>query len=161
MRPVIITEKHILQRSLFTIAGGAITNVNIATAVADPAAASVTDVREGSKISAVYVEFWVQTDDAALGASVVTLEKLPSATPAMIAADSAALNSYPNKKNILYTQQGLSPNNVTYPMVVIKGWFKIPKGKQRFGLGDRLFLNILAQANGLNVCGVAVYKEQY
>ncbi len=161
MRPKVHIEKHILQRSLFTIAGGAITNVNVATTVADPAAASVTDVREGCTISAVYLEFWIQTDDTVLGATVVTLEKLPSATPAMIAADSAALNAYPNKKNILYTQQGLTPGNVTFPMNVIKGWFKIPKGKQRFGLGDRLFLNILAQANGLNVCGVVLYKEQY
>ncbi len=105
---------------------------------------------------------WIQTDDAALGSSIITLEKLSGASDSnMAAGDSAALNSYDNKKNIFYTQMGLTPNNVTYPMATIRGWFKIPKSKQRFGLQDRVMLNVHAQSNGLTICGFATYKEQF
>ncbi len=162
MRPVINTKKHIVQFSLSAVAAGAVSNSTLAFALADPVATVATDITEGAKIAAVYIEMWVQSDDAALGTVIVALEKTPGGTniPAN-ASDMAALNSYDNKKNILHTQMGLIPNNVTYPMNVIKGWFKIPKGKQRFGLEDGLFLNILAQSNGLSFCGFALYKEQF
>ncbi len=161
MRPVINTEKHIIQVSLSTIAAGAVTNFVFGTAVAVPTSA-LGDLREGCKISAIYLEMWIQTDDATLGSSIVTVEKVSGAvTTLMTAAESAALGSYDNKKNIFYTQMGLTPNNVSYPMASVRGWFKIPKSKQRFGLGDRIVVNIHAQSNGLNVCGFGTYKEQF
>ncbi len=159
MRPVINTEKHYVQLSLATIASGAI--LKFAIALADAVPTLSVHVREGAIISAVYIEMWIQTDDAALGSSIVTLEKVPGAGISMTTAESALLNDYDNKKNVLHTQMGLTPNNVTYPMASVKGWFKIPKGKQRFGLADQLNLNIHAQSNGLNVCGFAIFKEQY
>ncbi len=160
MRPVVNTEKHVPQFSLFAIAAGAISNLALAAAVAVPSVA--VHVREGAKISAVYVEMWVTSDDAAAGTVIFTLEKVPGTqTVLMTAAQSAVLNDYPNKKNILHTQMGLIGSNVQYPMAVIKGWIKVPKSKQRFGLNDRLHLNIHAQSNGIAACGFALYKEQY
>ncbi len=162
MRPVINTEKHIVQQSLGSVAGGAITPFVIALALQTPVAATATNVREGSKISAVYVEMWYNTDDATNGTCITTLEKRSSGLVAMTAAQSASLDSYPNKKNILHTFQGLVPGLTnTYPMATIKGWIKIPKGKQRFGIGDTLVLNIHGQSNGGNFCGFAIYKEQF
>ncbi len=161
MRPQVNTEKHIVQQSLFAVASGAITNLNIGRAIAVPTAAA-TDLREGCRISAVYIEMWLSSDDVASGTAIVTLEKTPGTqTVFMTAAQSAALNAYPNKKNILHTFMGLLPNNVDYPMAVIKGWFKIPKGKQRFGIDDRLILNIHGQSNGVAGCGFFLYKEQF
>ncbi len=159
MRPTVNTRKHYVQFSLSAVASGALTGNLLIAAVAVPTGA--TQVREGAKVTAVYIEMWIQTDDAALGSSIVTLEKLPGNATSMTAAESAALDSYDNKRNVLHTQMGLTPNNVTYPMASVKGWFKIPKGKQRFGLGERLRLNIHAQSNGLSFCGFAIYKEQY
>ncbi len=162
MRPVVNTEKHYIQVSLSSIASGALLATKLIEAEQTPAAAAPEEVREGAKISAVYIEMWIQTDDAALGSSIITIEKLSGAADSnMAAGDSAALNSYDNKKNIFYTQMGLTPNNVTYPTMVVKGWFKIPKSKQRFGLQDRLMLNVHAQSNGLTICGFATFKEQY
>ncbi len=162
MRPVVNTEKHYLQVSLATVASGALSSIKIAEAVAAPGATEADEVREGAKISAVYVEMWIQTDDTALGSSIITLEKLSGASnDNMTAAESASLNSYDNKKNIFYTQMGLTPGNATYPMATIRGWFKIPKSKQRFGLQDRLMLNIHGQSNGLSFCGFMLFKEQY
>ncbi len=159
MRPRVNTQKHYAQHSLFTVAAGAISNRVIANALAAPAASN--QVREGAIISAVYIEMWIQTDDAALGSSIVTLEKVPAGQTLMAAGQSAALDTYPNKKNIFFTHMGLTSNNVTYPMSPIKGWFKIPKGKQRFGLNDQLVLNVHGQSNGLNACGFFIYKEQF
>ncbi len=159
MRPVINTEKHIIQNSLFVVGSGAITPIPLIVAVAAPSARQ--EVREGSKVSAIFLEYWVSTDDAASGTNIFTLEKRSGGQPAMTAAQSGLLNSYPNKKNVFHIQMGLTPTNVQYPMASIKGWFKIPKSKQRFGLDDTLVINFHGQSNGINVCGNAIYKEQY
>ncbi len=160
MRPRVHTEKHIVQVSLATVASGAISARTIAFGVVTPTATN-TDVREGSIISAVYIEMWLTSDDAGSSTAIVTLERRSGNMVAMLVGQSAALNSYVNKKNILHTFMGLVPTNVQYPMPAIKGWFKIPKGKQRFGINDLLVLNIHGQSNGLTLCGFFVYKEQY
>ncbi len=160
MRPRVHTEKHIKQQSLLAVAGGAITNIGIATAVAVPTSA-VLEVREGCTISAVYVEIWITGDDAVQGTAIVSLEKVPAGATNMTAAQSAALNAYPNKRNVFHVQMGLTPPNTQYPMASIKGWFKIPKGKQRMALGDELVLNIHGQSDGVSACGVFIYKEQF
>ncbi len=159
LRPKVHTEKHTVQFSLDTTTSGTLETKTLISAVAAPS--TTAEVREGSTVNAVFIEMWIQTDDAALGSSIVSLERLPGGVPIMTAANSAAMNAYNNKKNVLHVQMGLTPNNVTYPMAALKGWFKIPKGKQRFGLGDRLNINLHAQSNGLNTCGFATYKEQY
>jgi len=161
LRPVINSEKHVVQHSLGTIASGSITNLSIAFAKAAPVAAVPQDCREGCVIKAVYVEMWIASDDPDMGTAIVTLERVPGGASPMTAAQSAALDSYANKKNIFHTQMGLIPNDESYPMATVKGWFKIPKGKQRFGISDRLILNIHAQSNGVEFCGVMIFKEQY
>ncbi len=161
MRPRVHVEKHIVQNSLFAVASGAITTLGIARAKQTVVQTTDTHVREGAIISAVFIEMWLTSDDAAAGTVIVTLEKRPSGLTGMTTTEAAALNSYDNKKNILHTQMGLLPSNVDYPMAVVKGWFKIPKGKQRMGLEDQLVLNIFAQSNGIAGCGFMTYKEQY
>ncbi len=159
MRPIVITEKHIVQQSVSSVTSGNISNVEVLDTVAAPTA--LNEVREGSRISAVYVEMWLSVTAATQGSAIVTLEKRGGGQPAMTAANSASLGSYPNKKNVLFTFQGLIAGNDQYPMVVIKGWIKVPKSKQRFGLGDGLFLNVHGQSTGANFCGFFIYKEQY
>ncbi len=159
VRPVVHSTKHYVQRSLFTIASGAIDNGSIVLAVAVQDKDAASEVEQGAIIKAVFCEMWVITDDTASGTVITTLEKIPAGATAMTAAQSAALNAYPNKKNILYTQMGLISPNIQYPTNIIKGWFAIPKGKQRFGLGDRLRLNVHAQSNGISACGTFIFKE--
>ncbi len=161
MRPTINTEKHIVQFSLAAVASGAISTLTLAIAKAAVVGATTTHVREGSKIAAIYIEMWVSSDDAASGTTIVTLERLAGGMSVMTTTESASLDSYDNKKNVLHTMMGLTPSNVQYPMAVVKGWFKIPKGKQRMGLEDRLMLNLHGQSNGMAFCGFCVYKEQY
>ncbi len=161
MRPTVHAEKHVVQHSLFAVASGAIANLLIARGLQTHVAASATNVREGSTISAVYVEMWVTSDDTAAGTCIITLEKVQNNATKMTAAQSAALDGYSNKRNIFHTQMGLIGPNTQYPMAVIKGWFKIPKGKQRFANEDDLVLNIHGQSNGMSCCGFEIFKEQY
>ncbi len=158
MRPRVNTRKHYRQLSLGAVASGAITPLTLIEAVAAPTASH--EVLEGAIVSAIFIEMWLTSDDAAAGTGIVTLEKIMADAIAMSVTESAALFDYSNKKNVLHTQMGLLGPNVQVPLASVRGWFKIPKGKQRFGLGDRLVLNIHGQSNGIAFCGFATYKEQ-
>ncbi len=159
--PSINSTKHINQQSLFTVASGAIGVRNIVTAVSAPSANLPAECREGAVIKAVFCEMWLTSDDATQGSAIVTLEKKSASDPDMTASQSAALFTYLNKKNILYTFMGLTPPNIQFPTPTIRGWFKIPKGKQRFGLGDKLNLNVHGQSNGVQACGNFIFKEYF
>ncbi len=145
--------------SVSAVASGAISVTSLAVATAVPTGAN--QIREGAIVKAVYIEMWVQSDDATAGSVIFTCQKVPGVGANMTAAESALLNDYENKKNIFHTQMGLIPNNVTDPINLIKGWVKIPKGKQRFSLNDRIQITIHGQSNGLTFCGFSVYKEQF
>ncbi len=136
-------------------------NKTIALGVERTVADSATEVQESSTIKAVYIELWITGDDAVQGSGVVTVEKRPSGHAAPSAAEMASLDSYDNKKNILISHMGLFPPNTQNPVNIFREWIAIPKGKQSFGLADLLSLNILAQSDGVQFCGLAIYKEYY
>ncbi len=160
MKPIIHSQKHYVQQSRSQVATVSIGIIDIIDSVQSTVANLVDEVVEGATIKAVYVEMWL-LDTSADGSFIMTLEKRPSGSPTQTFAVSNALGTYANKKNILYTTQGLSPNNgVGNPLPLIRQWFKIPKGKQRFGLGDKLVLNITNNGlNDLEFCGFFTYKE--
>ncbi len=91
----------------------------------------------------------------------ITLEKVPGAGNTITFTESTDLFSYANKKNIIYTTQGLASNDgIAAPIPVIRQWFKIPKGKQRMGLGDTWNLNVSSRgSDDLIMCGFMTYKE--
>ncbi len=162
MRPIINTKKHVVQFSLATIASGANASLNIALALAAPVATTPAHITEGSKITAVYVEMWIQSQTTSPASAIAIIEKLPgAANNSASTTEMASLNSYDNKNNVLWTQMGLTPGNSTYALNIIKGWIKIPKSKQRFGLEQSIFLTIFAQTAAHSMCGFAVFKEQF
>ncbi len=114
-------------------------------------------------MKACYVEFWVSQDSASVvGSYTVILVKNPGGAGNPVATDLAALHDYDNKKNILFTAQGLLTPNDGGQVPVLRGWYKIPKGKQRFGLDDKLIVSIRnnnATAIDINFCGQVIYKE--
>jgi len=158
LRPIIHSQKHIVQQSRSQVTTVALTSIDILDSVPSPTA--VDEVQEGSECRAVFVEMWL-LDSSNDGSFIVTLEKLPNNLAKMGFNTSNALGTYANKANILYTTQGLSPNNgVGNPVPIIRQWFKIPKGKQRMALGDQLVLNITNNGlNNLEFCGFFLYKE--
>lgn len=161
MRPTVTTRKHVIQRSPTTQAGGAISTLIVANALQNLGSGTAPGaVTVGARISAIYAEFWCTSDDAGAGSANITLEKLPSGLTPMTFAQSIALFTYPNKNNIFYITQGLVPAEVQPGLPLIRGWFKIPKGKQRMALGDQLVINF-SGITGLTECGFVVFKEQY
>ncbi len=160
MKAPIHSQKHYVQFPITQITTAAIGQIVIAQGVESTTANLASEVAEGSVIKAVYIELWLQ-NQGNLGESIVTVEKSPLNIAGPSFAQMANLFAYPNKKNILFTHQGLTSNDgVSGPVVVLRQWIKIPKSKQRFGLGDILSMTISnTSSNDLNRCGFAIYKE--
>ncbi len=158
MRPVIHSQKHYVQISRSTVLTVAATTIDLVLARAAPT--GVDEVIEGAVVKAVFVELWL-LNSSNDGSDIVTVQKSSSTAVAPTFANMNALDAYALKKNILFTHQGLSSNNgVGNPVQVLNGWIKIPKSKQRFGLGDELILNIANNGpSTLEFCGFATYKE--
>ncbi len=158
MRPIISSRKHYVQESLSTVLSGANKNIILAEGVVATLANLNFEVKEGAIVKAVFIEMWVRAGDTSPGSTLVTLVKIPEFGQITF-AEQIALNDYSNKKNILYHTQGLTNDQDADAIAFVRQWFKIPKGKQRFGLGDRLVLSVAAQALDNIICGFATYKE--
>ncbi len=160
----IVSIKHYVQLANVGVASGSALNLRLVNAVAVGDAHSTTaDVTEGSIVKAIHMDFWVQSEGAT-GISTqynAILEKVVSGEPGATASEMLNLGSYPNKKNVLHSFQGNLSAAVdgvnTTPF--IQGWFKIPKGKQRFGAGDGMVLSVTPTGQICNTCGMSVYKE--
>ncbi len=162
MRAPIHSRKHYLQVSQSTVAQAAIVNTTVVSAI-EGAPSAPQHVVEGALVKAVWVEMWLNQDSTSVvGSFVAGLVKNPGGVNSITAAEASAIHDFNNKKNILYTTQGLSPPTDSSMMLLYKGWVKIPKGKQRFGLGDSLqfFIknNNLTNVD-INFCGLFVFKE--
>ncbi len=160
MRPVIHSNKHYVQMSLSTVLTGVRSSVSLINALALDDVNTPPEVGEGAIVKAVFVELWT-ISSANDGFEIVTITKVPEGGAGPTFAQMSLLNDYTNKKNILFTHQGLQANDgVGQPVRVPIGWVKIPKSKQRFGLGDNLILSISNPgANTTTFCGFSTFKE--
>lgn len=138
-----------------------ISNLPLADAVVAPSGSS-TQVRIGASIKAIYIEMWYMSDGQQPSIQTTTLEVMPDKTQNMTVVQSNDLHAYRNKNNLLYVTEGLVGDANTNPIPVLKGWFKIPKGKQRMSQDSAIKLNIEnPSSEGLSICGQAIYKEYY
>ncbi len=161
MRAPVTSSKHYVQKSLTTVIGGAIDVIVLAHAVerGNVSVGNAFEVADGSVVKAVFIEMWVRSTELSPGTALISLVKVSQNT-SITFAEQTALQTYDNKKNVLYHTQGLTNENSADGIPFVRGWFKIPKGKQRFGLGDKLVLGVSSQAAIDNViCGFATYKE--
>ncbi len=104
---------------------------------------------------------WTTSDDATQGSVITALQKKPANAGNMTAAQIADLDTYAGKQDIFEIHQGLVAPNIQSGTPIMRHWVKIPRGKQRFGLGEQLVFNILGQSEGATSCGFFIYKEQY
>ncbi len=146
--------------TLSTVTTGAINNFKLLQGVESTAANLGDEVPEGAVVKAVFIELWV-IGSVSNQFFTITFTKQPAGAANMSPAQSADLFTYANKKNIMYTTQGLASNDgIAAPIPIIRQWFKIPKGKQRMGLTDKLMLNIHSRgSDDIIFCGFALYKE--
>ncbi len=157
------TIKHYVHLGNSFVSANAILVTDVANAKVAPATGASSEVKEGSLVKAIYVELWIFNAGATTTTTqfVITLEKIPSGATAMTFAQSGNLGAYPNKKNILYSTEGVLPANIdgSGAVPVIRQYFLIPKGKQRMGLADRIVLNIATTGQNLRRCGIFTFKE--
>ncbi len=161
MRPRVTTRKHFVQKTLTTVATVS-TDVTTFLQAVNPTLANLNiEVKEGAVVSAFYVEMWV-IGSVTNQFFTAVIAKLPGGVGNILQADLVDLNAYDNKKNILYTTQGLASNDgIAGPIPILRQWFKVPKTKQRFGLGDRLQFALSSRgSDDIIMCGFFMYKEQ-
>ncbi len=159
---MINSEKHIVPQASLTVTENTV--VNITVIEADNTLSNATQVRVGAVVKAVWVELWYLGDASQPIFQVSTIEKIVGDGTPPISAQMSNLHDYANKKNILKTSQGLVGDSNTNPIPVFREWIKIPKGKQRMGQGDKLYINVAARGeanNDLQICGMFIFKEQY
>ncbi len=160
MKAVVHSKKHYVQQSINTITGSAKADITIVHAVDIGAINSVEEVHEGSVIKAVYIEAWLRAGETVSGSVIFGCYKSPGSGVLFTTGELAALGTAENKKNMLFFSQGLVNDQNADAIPFYRGWIKIPKSKQRMGLGDRLILTIFAQgAIDLHHCGFMTYKE--
>ena len=160
MRPVISSEKHYIQMAIQNVASGATTTVSLAQGVAILNKNLASEVREGAVVKAVYIEIWAgatSTDRTSIAIGFMKVPDLQTPTH----TDIATLNNYTNKKNVFYFTQGLANETGASATPFLRTWLKVPKGKQRIGLGDTLFLTVSALAGEAEFCGFITYKEYF
>ncbi len=157
------TVKHYVGQPNVTIALGTSTTFEIADVVAAPVDTNREKVSEGALVKSVHFEYWIVGGGAAgvITQFVLTIEKSPSGAADPAFSDMLNLGGYKNKKNILYTTQGIvtSKQEGTNPVPIIRDWLLIPKGKQRMGQADRLLVSIATVESSLAFCGISTYKE--
>ncbi len=160
MRAPIQARKHYVQWTITPVAVGTTVIENMAVGTVPSGTDSSIEVQEGAVVKAIYVELWViGQSDSASGNVLVSVYKQPGDAGDMTQAEHVALNSYTNKKNIFYHTQGITNDGVANATPFVRQWIKIPKGKQRVGLNDRFVLATSTQAEAVNYCGFATYKE--
>lgn len=162
VRPKVHTTKHYVQNSLATITASTKSDTIIAETTNVTAANAVQEVREGCDIKAVYIEDWLRSGEVSGGSVICCLYKNTGGSTVFSTTDLAAMGAAENKKNVFFFSQGLINDNNADAIPFVRRYFKIPKGKQRFGLGDRLIWTVFAQgAIDVHRCGFMTYKEYY
>ncbi len=158
MKPIIRSTKHYVHFPATGIASAGIGGATIVEAVArDAAINSAAKLEEGAVVKAVYLEFWVKADNPNFTVNGAYL-KIPGSGTDPTYTEMQNLGSYDNKKNIFEFHQGLAPSGGNV-MALFRGWYKVPKGKQRFGLGDKLKLLVTFTGSAGDLCGFSTYKE--
>ncbi len=162
MIPPLHTVKHIVQQTTGEVTVGTIDNIDVIETVELSAVADANHVPSGSVIKAVYVEIWLngEATSPAEPQFIFTVEKVQNGAAAMTFAQGNAMMAYTNKRNVLFISQGILGPEGNQSVPIHRGWIKIPKGKQRFALGDHLFVNISSVTHDIQRCGVFIYLEK-
>ncbi len=157
MKAAINSDKHYIQTVATAVASGAVLTINLVKSDNDLAA--VEEVRVGSTVKAIYLEYWVVGAAAKFTGNTAVIKR-PGDLGNPTASEMANLQAYKNKNNVLVHHQGLMPaDGNTIPM--FREWISIPRGKQRMAQGDIISVSFAAVGTTVTVCGFATYKEYF
>lgn len=156
------STKHFVPRTRFeTVAGTVVEHVIVDSVALASVGATTADVQEGATIKAILVEFWMAPASSTTPTQFTfIIYKLPSGVGGPSLTDMLNLMAWDNKKNILFTSQGvLGLDSAGGTIPLHRSWLKIPKGKQRFGLGDRFAWSFVTVDSTAQACSMNIYKE--
>ncbi len=153
LRPV-NSYKHIIDSTLLGVSAGVTSTVLLATAVDDYTGSSGT-VPTGAKISSVYL--FVQILPTATTENVDWY--VAKAPDTITTATVGATGGSPFRKYILHEEKGIpgNANDGAYPLT-FKGVIRIPRGRQRMGEGDDIFIKLVGVGIH-NICIKCIYKS--
>lgn len=153
----IVSTKHYSHTAAAGVASGAILSVTLVSAIAKGGTiANAFEVFEGAVIKAIYVEYWVKADNPNFTVSGCIVKR-PANVAAPTIANMGNMGAYANKKNVFEFHQGLAPSG-DQTLALFRHWVRIPKGKQRFGLLDKLNFIVAFTGSAGDVCGFTTYK---
>ncbi len=160
MKVPINSIKHIVQHTTTTVASASVTTLaDVKGRAFQSSVNSADDIVQGTVIKAIFIELWLLGTSANASSFVIMFEKSPGGQADPTFTEMSTLDAYPNKKNVLYTTQGLIGSKDTNAVPIYRDWVKIPKGKQRFGLNDDFKINIaVLGADSMQFCGTTIYK---
>ncbi len=160
MKAPVVSRKHVIQHTQFSVSSAAKTTFVEISAVAIQNVDANFEVIEGSVVKAVYIELWLLGAGSGQSSYVVIVEKSQSGQADPTFTQMTTLDAYSNKKNVLYSSEGLIAHSAGNPTPVLRQWIKVPKSKQRFGLDDRFRISIAALgASAVLGCGLTIYKS--
>ncbi len=159
MRSIINSRKHLVQTTLSEAAANSIIATVLVDAKQNPDQDIAVEVEPGAVVKAIFVEYWVLGGGQQPSTMTYLIEKVDATSAPVTNGFMSTLHTYPGKKQILEMHQGLVGDANANPIPVFRHWIKIPKGKQRFGLGDRLVLTIRSITEATQICGFAIFKS--
>ncbi len=160
MKAPINSKKHIIQTTETAVASATVLSIVLAHAVAIQNVNTAQEVVEGAVVKAIYLEYWFRSNVTNGASFVAIVEKAIGQAGNPTFTEMTTLDAYKNKKNVLYTTQGLVAGSGDNPQPLMRQWIKIPRGKQRMGLDDQIRIHFAALgANALLGCGLTIYKS--
>ncbi len=154
--------KHVVD-SAATLAKATVLPTSLIIAVDSPVLANTNEVVTGSKVHGIYLKVEIASNDAidvgALPNTYLAVYKNPGNNLATI--DPTTVGSNDNKRFVIHQEMVMIENKGQggNPRILFNGVIAIPKGYQRFGPNDRLFMSVRSQALDIVQCIQCHYKE--
>ncbi len=154
LRPI-NSRKEIIDSTLLGVAASSNQTVTIADTL-DNYAGAIGTCATGSVIKSVYI-FWQGINDSVVTNIDMYIAKSPNDVFAARVSPGAT-GGAPMRKYILHEEKGI-PGHVNggATPITFRGVVRIPKGRQRMGEGDKLYI-IMRAAAVSNFCVKAIYK---
>ncbi len=142
-------------------ADGVNVNVTVAKAVNTPLSTVATDVSQGCKISAIWLELWVYASEEIIAGVTNAFDAYIIKNPGnnLTLPTPGSQGTSNEKKFIIKTWKGMMGARTQGALPYSwRGWIKIPKLYQRMGTDD--IWNFFFVSNGTNaiVCTQFIYK---
>ncbi len=160
MKATINSLKHYVPIPLSTATSGARVLTPLAVAIEVPGT-DAQNVRIGAVVKAIYIELWVRAGSTSPGNYIIVFGKGSAGSGGPTFGEMANMHDFNEKSDVLFISQALTNDQDADAIPVMRGWYKIPKGKQRMAIGQQWYVGVSAPAIDVIFCGQVVYKEYY